>query len=53
VVIADLNEPGDEDVVHKVVSDLQAAGVPSDEARVRHVLEDVMVRAVDEIRIGL
>jgi hypothetical protein len=53
VVIADLNEPGDEDVVHKVVSDLQAAGVPSDEARVRHVLEEVMVRAVDEIRIGL
>jgi len=53
VVIADLKEPGDEDVVHKVVSDLQTAGVPSDEVQVRHVMEDFMARAIEEIRTGL
>ena len=53
VVIADLEEPGDEDVVSKVVSDLQAAGVPSDQVQVQHVLEEFMIRAIDEIKAGL
>lgn len=52
VVIADLEEPGDEDLVRKVVSDLQAAGVPSDEYQVRQVLEEFVVRAVAEIKDG-
>ena len=53
VVIADFEEPGDEDVVSKVVSDLQAAGVPSDQVQVQHVLEEFMIRAIDEIKAGL
>jgi hypothetical protein len=53
VVIADLKEPGDEDVVSKVVSDLQAAGVPSDQVQVKRVLEEFMIRAMDEIKAGL
>ena len=53
VVIADLKEPGDEDVVSKVVSDLQAAGVPSDQVQVKRVLEESMIRAMDEIKAGL
>jgi hypothetical protein len=53
VVIADLKEPGDEDVVSKVVSDLQAAGVPSDQFQVKRVLEEFMIRAMDEIKAGL
>jgi hypothetical protein len=53
VVIADFEEPGDEDVVSKVVSDLQAAGVPSDQVEVQHVLEEFMIRAIDEIKAGL
>jgi hypothetical protein len=53
VVIADLKEPGDQDVICKVVSDLRAASVPSDEVQVRHVLEQSMVRAIDEIKAGL
>jgi|SRR6185312_3332674 hypothetical protein len=52
VVIADLEEPGDEDVVGKVIGDLQTAGVPSDEGQVRRVLEEFMVRAIDEIKTG-
>lgn len=53
VVVADFEEPGDEDVVSKVVSDLQAAGVPSDQVQVQHVLEEFMIRAIDEIKAGL
>jgi len=53
VVIAYLEEPGDEDVVGKVVSDLRTAGVPSDEGQVRRALEEFMVRATDEIKAGL
>ena len=53
VVIADFEEPGDEDVVSKVVSDLRAAGVPSDQVEVQHVLEEFMIRATDEIKTGL
>lgn len=53
VVIADFEEPGDEDVVSKVVSDLQAAGVPSDQVEVQHVLEEFTIRAIDEIKAGL
>jgi hypothetical protein len=53
VVIADLEEPGDEDLVRKVVSDLQAAGVPSDEGQIRRVLEEFMILAVAEIKAGV
>ena len=53
VVIADLEEPGDEDLVRKVVSDLQAAGVPSDGAQIRRVLEEFMISAVAEIKAGV
>jgi hypothetical protein len=53
VVIADLEEPGDEDLIRKVVSDLQAAGVPSDGAQIRRVLEGFMIPAVAEIKAGV
>lgn len=53
VVISDLEEPGDRDIVRKVVGDLQAADVSLDEGRVRRVLEEFMVRAVGEIKAGL
>jgi hypothetical protein len=52
VVIADLEEPGDEDLIRKVVSDFRAAGVPSDEDQIRRVLEEFMVPAVAEIKAG-
>ena len=50
VVIADLDEPGDEDLIRKVVSDLQAAGISSDESQIRRMLQELMVRAADEIK---
>jgi hypothetical protein len=52
VVVADFDEPGGEGVVRKVLTNLRAAGVPSDADEVRRVLEEFMVRAIDEIRAG-
>lgn len=53
VVIADLEEPGDEDVIRKIMRDLQAAGVPSHEDQILRVLEEFVVRAFAEIKAGI
>jgi hypothetical protein len=53
VVIADFEEPGGEGVIRKVLTDFEAAGVPSDADEVRRVLEEFMVRAIDKIKAGL
>ena len=45
VVQADFEESGDEDVIRKVVGDLTAAGVDTDEPTVRRALEDRHVEA--------
>ncbi|MEP9357745.1 DUF1476 domain-containing protein [Sphingomonas sp. KR3-1] len=45
VVQADFEEAGDEDVIRKVLGDLLAAGIETDEATVRHALEEQSVEA--------
>ena len=45
VVQADFEEAGDDDVVRKVLGDLTAAGVSSDEAAVRRALDEQTVEA--------
>jgi hypothetical protein len=45
VVQADFEEAGDDDVIRKVVGDLTAAGIDTDEATVRRALEDQAVEA--------
>ena len=45
VVQAEFEEAGDEDVVRKLLGDLTAAGVGTDEATVRRALDDHMVEA--------
>ncbi len=45
VVHADLEEAGDGDVVRKVVGDLTAAGIETDEAAVRAALEEQTIVA--------
>jgi hypothetical protein len=52
VVMADFEEAGDEDVIRKVVSDLDGAGIPADEGQVRRVLAGFMDRATEEIKAG-
>lgn len=45
VVQADFEEMGDDDVVRKLLGDLTAAGVETDEGRIRSALDDKTVEA--------
>ena len=52
VVLADFEEIGDEDVARKVLADFQEAGVHQSEHQVRRTMDELMARAVTEIRAG-
>jgi hypothetical protein len=49
VVIADLQEPGEEDVFRKVRGDFDAKGVEQSDHQIRRAMEDLMVEAVRQI----
>jgi hypothetical protein len=50
VVMADFEEAGDNDVLHKVLKDLAAKGVASSEQDVRRAMTDLMEKAIAEIK---
>ena len=50
VVAADFDEPGDDDVVRKVASDLASKGVTEDQ--VRSKMQELLAEAVRQIRAG-
>ena len=50
VVMADFEESGDEDVVRKILRDFEAAGDAKTESEVRRVLDELSLRAMDEIK---
>ena len=49
VVMADFQEPGDEDVLRKVLSDFEAKEIPTDAVKIRHEMERLMPVAKNEI----
>ncbi len=49
VIMADLEEPGDDDVVRKVMADLRAKGVEMSEHRLRNRMARLMEEAREEI----
>ena len=49
VVASDLDEPGPDDVVRKVMADLQAKGSDFSEHRLRHRMEELMAEARQQI----
>jgi hypothetical protein len=49
VVIADLQEPGDEDVFRKIREDFDAKGVEQSDHQIRRAMEELMVEAVHQI----
>ena len=49
VVTADFQEPGDEDVLRKVLSDFEAKGIPTEAAKIRHEMDRLMPVAKNEI----
>lgn len=52
VVLADFEEPGDDDVVKKVMADFAAAGVTQSEHQVRRTMDELMAVAIDQVKAG-
>lgn len=49
VVASDLDEPGPDDVVRKVMADLEAKGVDFSEHRLRHRMDELLAEAKRQI----
>ena len=49
VVMADLEKPGDADVIEKLVKDLAAAGKPTEEHTIRRQAERLLVEAKEQL----
>jgi hypothetical protein len=52
VVVADFEEAGDEDVVRKLKTDFAAASVTVDDAQMRQVMSELLIRAAEDIQSG-
>ncbi len=50
VVMADFQEAGDDDVLRKVRADLAAGGVEQSEHQIRRVMDELMAKAIEEIK---
>lgn len=50
VLLADFEEPGDEDVYRKVKADFEAANVDVSEHQLRREMADMMDAAIEEVR---
>ena len=50
VVLADLDEPGVEDVLKKVMADIKSHGLNLSEDQVRRKLDDLMHTAAEQVR---
>src|SRR5512138_210161 len=49
VVASDFEQPGDDDVLHKILADLQAKGVDFSEHRLRHRMDELLAEAKRQI----
>lgn len=52
VVSADFEEAGDEDVFRKLRKDFDAAGVTQSDHQIRHHMDELLARAVEDIKAG-
>lgn len=52
VVAADFEQPGDNDVVHKVMRDLAAKGVALSEQQLRAQMDTLMAQAILQVKAG-
>lgn len=50
VVMADFEEAGDDDVLRKIKADLAAAGVTQSDHQIRRTMDELMAKAVEEIK---
>jgi hypothetical protein len=52
VVAADFEQPGDNDVVHKVMRDLAAKGIAITEPQLRAKMDELLAQAVAQVKAG-
>lgn len=52
VVMADFEEAGDDDVVRKVKGDLAAAKVEQSDHQIRRTMDELLARAIEDIKAG-
>lgn len=52
VIAADFEQPGDNDVVHKVMRDLAAKGVALTEPQLRVQMDTLMAEAIAQVKAG-
>ena len=52
VVAADISEPGDDDVFRKIRKDFDAAGVAQSDHQIRRTMDELLQKAVSEIKIS-
>lgn len=52
VVMSDFEEAGDDDVLRKVKGDFEAAGVHQSDHQIRRTMDELMGKAIDEIKAG-
>lgn len=50
VVMSDFEEAGDHDVLRKVKADFDAAGVDQSEHQIRRTMDELMAKAINEIK---
>jgi hypothetical protein len=52
VVVADLEEAGDDDVFRKIRKDFDAKGVTESDHQIRRTMDELMAKAVTDIKAG-
>ena len=52
VVLADFEEAGDDDVIRKIRSDLEAGGVALSEGEIKTRMIDLLEKAINEVQAG-
>src|ERR1700760_3621500 len=53
VVAANFEQPGENDVVHKVMRDLAGKGITITEAQLRAKMDELLVQAVAQVKAGM
>ena len=52
VVLADLEETGDDDVFRKIRKDFDAKGVKESDHQIRRTMNELMAKAIEQIKAG-
>jgi hypothetical protein len=52
IVIVDFEEPGDDDVFARIRKDFDAKGVGQSDHQIRRTMEELMAKAVEDVKAG-